>query len=60
MYLLSGETAEERKLWSKFRQMVKAGGDGMVEARIVRTEWILDVAMSQEMRWRDDYRADDS
>ena len=61
VYLLSGETAEERKLWSKFRQMVKAsGGGGGVEARIVRTEWILDVAMSQDMKWRNDYRVDDS
>ncbi len=52
VYLLSGETAEERKVWAKFRQTVLEAG---YTARIVQTEWLLDVAMSQEMRWRDDY-----
>ncbi len=65
VYLLSGETTEEKKLWGKFRQMVDQLGrkeigneDGKVHARIVRTEWLLDVAMSQLMNSGEEYEVD--
>lgn len=57
VYLLSGDTREDTKLWPKFRHMAQENG---LVARIVKTEWILDVAMSQELRWQDDYEFEGS
>jgi Regulator of Ty1 transposition protein 107 BRCT domain len=52
LYLLSGVKPEEKKLWPKFEEMARAGG---MQPRIVVTEWLLDTAMSQEMRWDESY-----
>lgn len=52
VYLVSGEKAEEKRLWPKFVQMAEQGG---MEPRIVLTEWILDTAMSQELKWEERY-----
>ena len=49
VYLMSGTTADEVRLWPKFRQAVQ--GVGKVP-RIVRTDWILDLALSQQSHWR--------
>lgn len=57
VYLLSGDTREDTRLWPKFRQMAQEKG---LVPRIVKTEWILDVAMSQELRWQDDYEFEGS
>ncbi|KAI4214615.1 MAG: hypothetical protein LQ351_003032 [Letrouitia transgressa] len=51
-YLISGTTPEEAKLWPKFRQM--AQGTGKLP-RIVRTDWMLDLALRQEIQWHDGY-----
>lgn len=52
VYLLSGPKAEEKRLWPKFEQMAR---DGKMEPRVVITEWLLDTAMSQEIRWDESY-----
>lgn len=52
VYLLTGSRPEERKLWPKFVEMAKAGN---MVPRIVHTEWLLDVAMSQQLKWSDKY-----
>ncbi|KAI9698918.1 MAG: hypothetical protein M1836_003107 [Candelina mexicana] len=52
VYLISGTTAEEKKLWSKFRSAVQ---EKDMKPRIVRTDWMLNLAMSQEMRWDDSF-----
>lgn len=52
MYLISGVSPEEKKLWPKFRTMVQ--GVGKVP-RIVRSDWMLDLALRQEVRWLDVY-----
>ncbi len=52
IYLLSGTQPEEKKLWPKFEKMARDGG---MVPRIVVTEWLLDTAMSQEMKWDDNY-----
>ena len=52
VYLLTGERPEEKRLWPKFTEMAKAGN---MIPRIVRTEWLLDVAMSQQLKWNDSY-----
>ena len=57
MYLLSNDGRDERKLWPKFRQMAR---ENQLLPRIVKTEWLLDVAMSQELKWQDDYEWDTS
>ncbi|KAL6875011.1 BRCT domain-containing protein [Trichoderma novae-zelandiae] len=48
VYLLSGTTAEEKQLWTRFRDMAKKGH---MEPRIVSPDWLLDVAMSQQVRF---------
>ena len=51
-YLLSGETEEEKSLWKSFA--AKAEDKGR-KAKIVSTDWVLDSAMSQEMKWKNEY-----
>lgn len=53
-YLLTGTTPKEKALWPKFTQMAKDNGH---EPRIVQTEWLLDTAMSQEIKWNEGYLA---
>ena len=52
IYLISGVKPEEQRLWPKFRQMVTAVGK---LPRIVRTDWMLDMALSQQAHWKDTY-----
>lgn len=52
LYLVSGTSPEEVKLWPKFRQM--AQGKGRI-ARIVNKDWVLNLAINQEIRWSPDY-----
>jgi hypothetical protein len=46
VYLLSGATPAERQLWPKFEEMARKGH---MEPRIVVPDWLLDVAMRQEL-----------
>ncbi|KAH0536184.1 hypothetical protein FGG08_006923 [Glutinoglossum americanum] len=50
MFLVSGETPEEKNLWTAFEKMAASKGRG---ARVVRTEWLLDVVMKQELNWKE-------
>lgn len=52
VYLISGTTPEEAKLWPKFRQMIEGMGKSPL---VVRHDWILDLALSQKHQWRDVY-----
>lgn len=56
VYLLTGATAEQTKLWPRFRQMVQ---DMNKIPRIVRIDWLLDIAMSQKLLAADGYELDD-
>lgn len=47
IYLLSSAASEHRKLWPRFRQLVHNMNK---TPRIVRVDWLLDMAMSQEPR----------
>ncbi|KAI9840685.1 MAG: hypothetical protein M1837_001361 [Sclerophora amabilis] len=47
VYLLSGDSQEDRKFWVKFRQMAR---ENARKPLIVRTEWLLDSAMAQEVK----------
>lgn len=55
VYLISGQQPSERKLWPKFAEMAK---EGNLIPRIVDSEWLLDVAMSQQNKWNDKYLAE--
>jgi len=57
VYLLTGTRPDERKLWPKFTEMAKAGN---MIPRIVSSEWLLDVAMSQQLKWSNVYLAKES
>jgi len=59
VYLISGLTPDETRLWPKFRQMVQSSGK---TPKIVKTDWMLDIALSQQIQWNDSYdlREDDA
>ncbi|KAJ6788367.1 hypothetical protein PWT90_02903 [Aphanocladium album] len=48
VYLLSGVSADERHMWPRFREMAERGH---MEPRIVAPDWLLDVAMAQQVRY---------
>lgn len=52
VYLISGLKPEEKRLWGKFRSMVQMVGK---VPRIAKTDWMLDLALRQEGRWREEY-----
>lgn len=52
VYLISGTTPAEAKLWPRFRQMVEAKGKAPL---VVRNDWMLNIALSQEIHWKDHY-----
>lgn len=49
VYLVSGESEAELKLWGKFRDMAHKQG---LEARIVGTEWLVCSGLSQKVEWQ--------
>ncbi|KAM0460943.1 hypothetical protein ACHAO4_001739 [Trichoderma viride] len=48
VYLLSGATPEEKQLWKRFKEMAR---NGHMEPRVVSPDWLLDVAMAQQVRF---------
>ena len=48
VYLLSGESKAEEVLWPKFREQAEVIRR---KARVVKTDWMLDLALSQHIRW---------
>lgn len=46
VYLLSSNSKAERDLWPRFEKMAK---DGNMLPRVVSSDWLLKVAMSQEV-----------
>jgi hypothetical protein len=56
VYLITGSMPEETRLWPKFRETVRATGD---KPRVVRADWMLDLALRQEIKWEDGYEMTD-
>lgn len=52
VFLISGREPEQQRLWSKFRQMVE---NSRKLPKVVRSDWVLDTAMSQEIKPIDGY-----
>lgn len=50
VYLVSGRTDEEVKLWRKFRENAEKQG---LEPRVVTSDWVLNAAMSQRISLQD-------
>jgi hypothetical protein len=48
VYLVSSTSDEEVKLWEKFETEAKKKG---LEPRIVKTDWLINLAMSQRVEW---------
>ncbi|KAH6605707.1 hypothetical protein Trco_004860 [Trichoderma cornu-damae] len=48
VYLLSGPTKDEKQLWQRFKDMAEKGH---MEPRVVSPDWLLDVAMAQQVRF---------
>jgi hypothetical protein len=48
LYLISGNTTDEKKLWEPFKDMARKAE---MVPKIVKTEWLLSLALSQEIRW---------
>lgn len=46
VFLISGQNKDQERIWSKFRQMAEASRK---VPRIVRSEWLLESAMAQEI-----------
>ncbi|PSR75981.1 hypothetical protein BD289DRAFT_182717 [Coniella lustricola] len=54
VYLLTSNSKSEQNLWPKFEKMAR---DGNMMPRIVASDWLLKVAMSQELNFDDKYLA---
>ncbi|KAK0708159.1 hypothetical protein B0H67DRAFT_494925 [Lasiosphaeris hirsuta] len=54
VYLLSSTKPSEKQLWPRFEQMAERGN---MEPRIVVADWLLDVAMKQELTFNPKYLA---
>ncbi|KAL0469959.1 BRCT domain-containing protein [Neurospora intermedia] len=54
VYLLTSPSPAEKALWPKFEEMAKKGN---MEPRIVVSDWLLDVAMKQELTFDPRYLA---
>lgn len=52
VFLLSSAETKHARLWPRFRQVAS---DVKRTPRIVRVDWLLDMAMSQELRAADEY-----
>jgi len=52
VYLVSGTTEPELKLWKAFRSLAEKQG---LQTRIVKSDWLLSTAMSQQVRWDDEW-----
>jgi len=56
VYLVSGTADEDVKMWATFRKMASKQG---LEARIVKTDWLLNLAMRQCVEWDDKWELKD-
>ncbi|KAF4556889.1 BRCT domain-containing protein [Elsinoe fawcettii] len=48
VYLVSGQTDDEVKMWPLFRRLAEKYD---LEGRVVRTDWLLNLAMEQRVGW---------
>lgn len=56
VYLLSSNSPEEKVLWERFHDMARKGN---MEPRVVAPDWLLDVAMAQQVRFNKRFLVED-
>lgn len=52
VYLVSGGSGAEKRLWKSFHEMVDRAG---LKPRIVKNDWLLGAAMAQRVEWREEW-----
>lgn len=52
LVLLSGDDVGDKKLWNTFLKIAKSAGK---DAVIYKSDWLLDLAMTQRVVWSDQY-----
>lgn len=57
VYLGSGQTEPEMRLWKMFRDIARKQD---LETRIVSKDWLLNAAMSQQVRWEEKWALDEA
>jgi hypothetical protein len=57
VYLVSGDSEVDIKLWKQFRDLAKKQD---LEARIVKNDWLLHLAMAQQIEWKEKFELDES
>ncbi|CAG9998967.1 unnamed protein product [Clonostachys byssicola] len=55
VYLISCASPEEKQMWARFKDMAEKGN---MEPRVVAPDWLLDVAMAQQVRFNDKFLAE--
>lgn len=55
VYLVSGTSEPEQKLWKSFSELAAKQG---LQARIVKADWLLHAAMGQQIVWKDMWELD--
>jgi hypothetical protein len=56
VYLVSGDSEVDIKLWKQFRDLAKKQD---LEARIVKNDWLLHLAMAQQIEWKEKFELDE-
>ncbi|KAJ2904684.1 putative brct domain-containing protein [Zalerion maritima] len=54
VYLITTGTAKEKSLWSKFEKMAE---EGHMKPLVMKSDWLLDVGMRQQVFFDEDYLA---
>ena len=57
IYLVSGTSEAESKLWKTFRALAEKQD---LQPRIVKSEWLLTAALSQQVEWKDEWLLDEA
>ncbi|KAK3069232.1 regulator of Ty1 Transposition [Teratosphaeriaceae sp. CCFEE 6253] len=57
VYLVSGASETEVKLWKTFRALAEKQG---LRTRVVKSEWLLSAALSQQIGWRSEWEWDEA
>ena len=57
VYLVSGTEEEDVRVWTTFRKLAEKQG---LQARIVKTDWVLNLAMAQRVEWDDGWELSSS
>lgn len=52
LFLISGDSPQEKKIWPEFKKMANAA---KMEPKIVKPDWLLDIALRQRIWWNPEW-----